>query len=96
MWHVFEKTKKQINKKYNSHVTLIHASTMYMGLPASVVQLDVRPTGEQEVAGLTRPGRQLSFVKILSWNIFYRHSLTSADSRRAFVSFWRKNEHNTG
>ena len=58
--------KKQINKKYNSHVTFIQASTMYMGLPASVVQLDVRPAGEQEVSGLTPPGRQLSFMEILS------------------------------
>ena len=26
-----------------------------------------------------------------SWNIFYGHSLPFADSRRAVVSFWRKN-----
>ena len=31
-----------------------------------------------------------------SWNIFYGHSLRSADSRKAVVSFWRKNVHNTG
>ena len=31
-----------------------------------------------------------------SWNIFYGHSLPSADSRRAVVSFWRKNVHNAG
>ena len=31
-----------------------------------------------------------------SWNIFYNHSLPSADSRRTVVSFWRKNVHNTG
>ena len=31
-----------------------------------------------------------------SWNIFYSHSLTSADSRKAVVSFWWKNVHNTG
>ena len=31
-----------------------------------------------------------------SWNTFYGHSLPSADSRRAVVSFWRKNVHNTG
>ena len=30
------------------------------------------------------------------WNIFCGHSLPSADSRRAVVSFWRKNVHNTG
>ena len=31
-----------------------------------------------------------------SWSIFYGHSLPSADSRRAVVSFWWKNAHNTG
>ena len=31
-----------------------------------------------------------------SWNFFNGHSLLSADSRRAVVSFWRKNVHNTG
>ena len=42
------------------------------------------------------PGWQHFFVEIWSWNIFYGHSLSSADSRRAVVSFWRKNVHNTG
>ena len=33
--------------------------------PASLAQLDARPpTGDQEVAGLTPPGRQHSFVEI--------------------------------
>ena len=41
------------------------------------------------------PDRQRSFVEIWSWNIIYGHSLPSADSRRAVVSFWRKNVHNT-
>ena len=30
------------------------------------------------------------------WNIFYSDSLSSIDSRRAVVSFWWKNVHNTG
>ena len=30
------------------------------------------------------------------WNIFYGHSLPSADSRRTVISFRRKNVHNTG
>ena len=30
----------------------------------SVAQLDARPTGDQEVAGSTPPGRQHSFVEI--------------------------------
>ena len=42
------------------------------------------------------PDQQHSFVEIRSWNIFYGHSLHSADSRRAVVSFWRKYVHNTG
>ena len=33
--------------------------------PASLAQLDARPpTGDQEVGGLTPPGRQHSFVEI--------------------------------
>ena len=31
-----------------------------------------------------------------SWNIFYGHSLPSADSRSAVVSFWRKNVRSSG
>ena len=30
------------------------------------------------------------------WNVFYSHSLPSADSIRAVISFWQKNVHNTG
>ena len=55
-----------------------------------------RPTGDQEVAGST----PAEVGNILSWRLimkyFYGHSLPSADSRRAVVSFWRKNMHNTG
>ena len=32
--------------------------------PASVAQLDARPTGDQEVTGSTSAGRQHSFVEI--------------------------------
>ena len=42
------------------------------------------------------PGWQHSFLEIWSWNIFCGHSLSSADSRRAVVSFWLKNVHITG
>ena len=43
------------------------------------------------------PPRSATFYRgDWSWNIFYGHSLPSADSRRAVVSFWRKNVHNTG
>ena len=43
------------------------------------------------------PPRSATFFRgDWSGNIFYGHSLPSADSRRAVVSFWRKNVHNTG
>ena len=51
------------------------------------------PTGDQEVVGLT-PAVSAAFFRgdgDWSWNIFYGHSLPSADSRRAVVSFWQKN-----
>ena len=34
-----------------------------------------------------------SFAEILSWNNFYDHSLPTADSRSAVVSYWRKYGH---
>ena len=40
----------------------------------------------------SRPAKH-SFVVIWSWNKFYGHSLPSADSRRAVVSYWWKNGH---
>ena len=56
-----------------------------------MAQLDALPTGEQEVTGLIPAGSG----NTLSWrlNIFCVRSLPSADSRRAVVSFWRKNVH---
>ena len=53
-------------------------------------------TGDQEVAAST----PIEVGNILSWRLimkyFYGYSLPSADSRRAVVSFWLKNVHNTG
>ena len=46
---------------------------------------------------ITTPPRSAAFFRgDWSWNIFYGHSLPSADSRRAVVSFRRKNVHSTG
>ena len=55
-----------------------------------------RPIGDQEVAAstLAEVGNILSWD--WSWKKFYGHSLPSSDSRRAVVSFWQKNVHNTG
>ena len=49
-----------------------------------MAQLDVRPTGDQEVAGLT-PARLATFFLgdlVMKYN-FYGHSLPFTDSRRA-------------
>ena len=64
-------------------------------MPASVAQLDAGPTGDQ-VAGSTpsEVGNILLWKLIMKY--FLGHSLPSADSRRAVVSFWQKNVHNTG
>ena len=60
--------------------------------PASVAQLATHPTGDQEVVSLTPAG---SLVELIM-EYFLLYSLPSVDSRMAFVSFWRKNVHNTG
>ena len=44
--------------------------------------------------GLVQTGK--SFGVLMKIEYFLGHSLPSADSRRAVVSFWRKNVHNTG
>ena len=68
--------------------------TSIAGLGGSVgcaVRLETRRSRVQP------PPRSATFFRgDWSWNIFYGHSLPSADSRRAVVSFWRKNVHNTG
>ena len=64
--------------------------------PASVAQLDAQSDWRPGGRGFNpHRGRQHSFVEI-DREIFYGHSLPSADSRRAVVSFWRNNVHNTG
>ena len=63
--------------------------------PALVAQLDARPTEDQEVAGST----PAEVGNILSWRLIMKYFLRSfspADSRRAVISFWRKNVHNSG
>ena len=55
-----------------------------------VAHQDSRQAGDQEVAGSTPTGLATFFHGDWSWNIFYSHSHPSADSRRAFVSFWQK------
>ena len=65
-------------------------------MSASVAQLDARSDWRPEGHGFhPSRGRQHSFVEI-DHEIFSTVILPSADSRRAVVSFWRKNVHNTG
>ena len=61
------------------------------GLVGCAVQMETRRSWVQP------PLRSATFFHgDWSWNIFYGHSLPSADPRRAVVSFWQKNVHNTG
>ena len=74
--------------------TCLYTLMLCAGLGGSVgfaVWLETRRSRVQP------PPRSATFFRgEWSWNIFYGHSLPSADSRRAVVSFWRKNVHNTG
>ena len=54
---------------------------------ASMVQLDARPTGNQEVVGSTGSATFCRGDSIMKY--FYRHSFSSVDSRWAVVSFWQ-------
>ena len=78
------------------HLVFVSGHSYMCKMPALVAQLDApfdcRPGGR----GFNpRRGRQHSFVEI-DYEIFSTVILSSADSRRAVVSFWRKNVHNTG
>ena len=60
-----------------------------------MVQLYVRPTGDQEVEGLTHAGLATFFRGDLIMKYFLRSFSPFADSR-AVASFWQKNVHTTG
>ena len=53
-------------------------------------------TADQEVADSTPIGSATFFRGNSIMEYFYGDSLPSANSRRALVSFWRKNVHITG
>ena len=63
-------------------------------LSALVAQLDASLICDHEVPSSSPPGRQHSFVGIA--HAFYGQTLSSAYSRSAVVSVWRKNVLNTG
>ena len=71
------------------------AAVFKAAFPPSVTQLDAHQTGDQEAVGLTLAGSAAFFRAVLIMKCFYGHSLPSAESRRAVVSFWQKNVHKT-
>ena len=76
----------------NTNQTLL--TLKWAGLSGSVgcaVRLETRRSRVQ-----LPPRSATFFCGDWSENIFNGYSLPSADSRRAVVSFWRKNVHNTG
>ena len=83
--HVFFMEK--LRKLSQSYVI----SRVLVKKPASVAPSDAFLTGDQEVTGSPSLGPATFFHGDWSRNIFYGHSLPSADSRRAVVSFWWKN-----
>ena len=92
-----KKTNGKINKIQNWTFTvgsIVSLDIFEDYVPASVAQLDAPSYWRSGTCGFNlRRGQQHSFVEI---DHEIGHSVPSADSRRAVVSFWRKNVHNTG
>ena len=83
----------KIKVEYNQ----LHRKRYLHAQPALVAQLDAPSNWRPGGHGFNPCPRSATFFcGDWSWNIFYGHSLPSADSRRAVVSFWLKNVHNTG
>ena len=73
---------------------LINVSSSILHLKCHWMLIPTAPIWRSRVQP---PPRSATFFRgDWSWNIFYGHSLPSVDSRRAVVSFWRNNVHNTG
>ena len=69
--------------------------SLSVGLPLWLSWIRVRL--EIRRLWVRHPPRSAAFFRgDWSWNNFYGHSLPSADSRRASVSFWQKYAHSTG
>ena len=93
-WNIYPVYSFTLNKQQKAFWLLRQCKCSLAGLDGSVgcaLRLETRRSRVQP------PPRSATFFHgDWLWNIFYGHSLPSADSRRAFVSFWRKNVHNTG
>ena len=80
----------QVENKLVYSIYMANCEADLGGSVGCAVRLETRRSRVQP------PPRSATFFRgDWSWNIFYYHSLPSADSRRAVVSFWRKNVHNT-
>ena len=55
-------------------------------MPASVAQLDARPTNEQEVAGAPRQGGNNLSQRLIMKHLFYSHSLPLIQEGKLSVS----------
>ena len=80
---------------YSGHVSSSTDSRRAVSQPRWLSWM-CRLTGDRRSRVQPLPRQAAFFRGYWSWNIFYGHSLPSTDSRRAVVSFWRKNVHNTG
>ena len=96
IWHCFWPNSTLdmtlfMTRMCSNDMKLFHQKSGLGGSVGCAVRLETRRSQIQS------PPRSATFFRgDWSWNIFYGHSLPSADSRRAVVSFWRKNVHNTG
>ena len=74
-------------KPRTTHMRIYIVPDMYFSRPRWLRWMR-RPTGDQKVAGSI----PAEVGNILSWRLIMKYF----DSRRAVVSFWRKNVYNTG
>ena len=81
-----------MSKNYSLRLTPVCSKRAELALMA---RLNARSTGDQEVAGSV-PAESATVIHEIDHKYFYGHSLPCTDSRRAVVSFRRKNVHNTG
>ena len=91
-WYCITYTSYHMLLNFKFGIALPTSSSSVVGLGGSVgCMSDWRSGG----CYWTPAGLATFFRGDWSWNTFYCHSLPSPDSRRAVVSFWRKNVHNT-
>ena len=77
---------------YNIYIFIgIQYSCLTEKVPASVAQLDTHPSDNQVKGSIPTGSGKILFLEINYEIVSTVISLPSTDSRRAVVSFWRKN-----